>query len=225
MMLKLAKKFYGRIKNLFKPQFSSKEYWQNRYETGGNSGSGSYNHLAIYKAEYLNAFAEDNKINSVIEFGCGDGNQIKSFTFSNYIGLDVAPKSIELCTAEFKDDKTKSFFLYDNRYFQDNNGVFKFDLAISLDVLYHLIEQDVYESYLIHLFQSAKKFVLIYSSNENVPAAHAQFHVKERVFTNDVERLIPNFKFVRRDENKYSTKYYKDEDIGSLSDFFLFERI
>ena len=225
MILKLAKKLYGRIKNALKPQFSSQEYWQDRYSKGGNSGSGSYNHLADYKAEYLNAFVNDYKINSVIEFGCGDGNQAKLFKFKSYIGLDVAPKSIEWCINAFKEDKTKSFFLYDYRYFQDNKGIFKCDVALSLDVLYHLIEPEVYETYLKHLFQSSNKYVLIFSSNADVPQPHRQFHVRERVFTNDVARLITDFKFIRRDENKYSTRIIKEEDMGSLADFYLFERV
>ena len=34
----------------------SKHYWEDRYASGGNSGSGSYNKLAEFKSEVINAF-------------------------------------------------------------------------------------------------------------------------------------------------------------------------
>ena len=57
-------------------QQSSDQLWEKRYAKGGNSGAGSYGKLAVYKAKVLNEFIEENKneVNSVVEFGCGDGN-------------------------------------------------------------------------------------------------------------------------------------------------------
>jgi len=42
--------------------FNSSEYWDNRYKNGGNSGQGSYNALAKFKASVINDFIENNKI-------------------------------------------------------------------------------------------------------------------------------------------------------------------
>lgn len=47
----------------------SGSYWENRYESGRNSGDGSYGALAGFKAEILNKFVDDNAIQTVIEFG------------------------------------------------------------------------------------------------------------------------------------------------------------
>lgn len=55
---------------------NSQDYWRKRYEKGGNSGLGSYDHYAVFKADVLNAFFKENHIQSVVEFGCGDGNQL-----------------------------------------------------------------------------------------------------------------------------------------------------
>src|SRR5258708_24901292 len=65
----------------------SSAYWEDRYRTGGNSGAGSYNSLALFKAEILNAFVRANGVQKVIEFGCGDGNQLSLFEYPCYIGL------------------------------------------------------------------------------------------------------------------------------------------
>ena len=56
----------------------SQEYWVKRYEKGGNSGPGSYSELAKFKARVLNDFVRNEHVQSVIEFGCGDGNQLET---------------------------------------------------------------------------------------------------------------------------------------------------
>ena len=48
---------------------TSSDYWEQRYKTGGNSGAGSYNRLAEFKANFLNRFVIEHEIRSVIEFG------------------------------------------------------------------------------------------------------------------------------------------------------------
>nr|BFF27640.1 hypothetical protein GCM10025732_56050 [Glycomyces mayteni] len=56
----------------------SAAYWEKRYADGGNSGGGSRGTNAEFKAEVLNKFTAEHGIESVIEFGCGDGEQLSS---------------------------------------------------------------------------------------------------------------------------------------------------
>tara|TARA_R110000772_G_scaffold40132_14_gene94002 strand:- start:902 stop:1369 length:468 start_codon:yes stop_codon:yes gene_type:complete len=114
-------------------QFSSSDqYWQERYEQGGNSGEGSYGALSIYKAEFINGLVAEKKISSVIEFGCGDGNQTSLFTFPNYTGVDISSKCIENCRSLL--GKSGYEFVLLNDYLgQKESG--RFDLSISLDVI------------------------------------------------------------------------------------------
>ena len=169
----------------------SKGYWEKRYINGGTSGDGSYGKLAEFKAEILNKFVKDNNIKSVIEFGCGDGNQLSLFSFPNYIGLDVSTTAIKLCMKCFKDDKMKSFFLYDSECFEDNHSIFKADLALSLDVIYHLIENSIFELYMKHLFSSSNKYVIFYSDDINT---NQKYHEKHRQFSKWVEVNLPKWK-------------------------------
>ena len=67
--------------------------------------------------EFLNNFVNKNNIDSVIEFGCGDGHQLSLADYPRYIGLDVSRTAIELCSHRFLNDPTKSFFLYDGSVF------------------------------------------------------------------------------------------------------------
>ena len=65
------------IPNLRQFWFSnSVEWWERRYSSGGTSGEGSYGRLAEFKAEIVNKFVKENGIDSVVEFGCGDGKQL-----------------------------------------------------------------------------------------------------------------------------------------------------
>src|ERR1700760_1333334 len=92
------------------PFKTSSDYWERRYVRGGNSGVGSYGRLANFKAEFLNDFVEQHRINSVIEYGCGDGSQLKLASYPSYIGIDVSPRAVEICRALFAADRSKRFF-------------------------------------------------------------------------------------------------------------------
>ena len=83
--------------------FNSKKYWNNRYQKGGNSGAGSYNRLACFKASIINDFIKKNNIGSIIDYGVGDGNQLKLIDTKNkiYTGIDVSAFIISKCKEIF----------------------------------------------------------------------------------------------------------------------------
>ena len=99
-------------------------YWEQRYAKGKNSGSGSYNRLAEFKAEIINAFIGENNITTVIEFGCGDGNQLTLANYPNYIGFDVSPTIIKICKEKFQTSKTKEFYVYKPEILQNDANKF-----------------------------------------------------------------------------------------------------
>jgi len=181
---------------------------------GGNSGAGSYGKLAEFKAEFINLFVKRNKINSVIDFGCGDGNQLFLFDFPSYIGLDVSRTAITLCMKRFKNDKTKSFFLYDPECFEENNYIFRADLVLSLDVIYHLIENKIFKLYMKHLFSSSDKFVIIYSDDTNT---NQRYHEKHRQFSKWIETNLSEWKLINKIKNRFPNE--------SCADFFIYKNI
>ena len=170
---------------------SSADFWERRYAGGGSSGPGSYGTFAEGKADFLNAFVQSNNVQSVIEFGCGDGNQLSLARYPRYVGLDVSRSAIGLCRSRFADDPDKSFFLYDSSCFVDHMGLFKADLVLSLDVIYHLIEDSVFEAYMKHLFDAANRYVIAYSTNgvirDDAP------HVRHRRFASWVDDNRPRW--------------------------------
>jgi len=82
----------------------SATYWEKRYISKKNSGAGSYGRLADFKAEVLNKFVADNLVETVIEYGVGDGNQLSLAKYPNYIGFDVSQTAINLCNECFGGD-------------------------------------------------------------------------------------------------------------------------
>ena len=87
----VARRIYGTLvapnKTRLDPFPGSAEYWENRYSAGGHSGVGSYGSFAEFKADVLNQFVSTNRVQTVVEFGCGDGNQLSLAKYPKYIGL------------------------------------------------------------------------------------------------------------------------------------------
>jgi len=190
---------------------NSKQYWERRYKNGGNSGKGSYGHLAEFKAKVINDFIKKHKISYVAELGCGDGNQLAQIKAPNYLGLDVSERAIDICKEKFGYDKTKSFYLH-------NKGThFHYhDLALSLDVIFHLVEDDVFEEYMHYLLCLSNKYVIIYSSNtDKNDLIHAP-HVKHRRFIEWIEKNRPEWKLQEVIKNKYPQESFADFYIYKL---------
>jgi SAM-dependent methyltransferase len=194
----------------------SKPYWEQRYLQGGNSGVGSYRHFAQFKAQVLNEFVAEKRILSVIEFGCGDGNQLRLAKYPRYLGFDVSPTAIAKCKEIFGSDETKSFHLV-----SDFNGQ-RAELSLSLDVIYHLVEDDVFESYMQTLFAAADCYVIIYSSDSDDNRGYEGTHVRHRKFTGWVSEKASEWRLTARIPNKYP--YRGDYRTGSFADFFVYER-
>ena len=128
-----------------KNNFDSAKYWEKRYATGDNSGSGSYGKLAEYKAKFINKFFVDNGISSVIEFGVGDGAQLKH---------ELPILVLMLVTLLRKVSKTLLQIILKLLCIQVNTKV-KNVIATSLDVIFHLVEDDVFNEHMQSLFDSS----------------------------------------------------------------------
>ena len=138
------------------PFSTSQQYWKDRYEVGRDSGFGSYGQLARFKAKIVSSILDEYKATSVIELGCGDGNQAELIPYPEYIGLDIATLAIRMCERRFGADKTKRFEVYDPGAFDPTNPSYQADMAVSMDVIFHFVEDDVYETYMNTLFKVAQ---------------------------------------------------------------------
>lgn len=194
----------------------SATYWEKRYSEGGDSGVGSYGFFAEFKADFLNTFVAEHGVQTVIEFGCGDGNQLGLARYPQYVGIDISSTAIARCKELYGSDISKSFALL-AEYDQSQA-----DLALSLDVIYHLVEDSVFENYMRQLFSASRKFVIVYSSNSEDNRGYEGTHVRHREFTRWIRGNLGDWKFVTRVPNRHP--YRGDYRTGSFADFFVFQK-
>ena len=209
----------GRFKRAFlrfryrnSPFPGSTEYWERRYATGGTSGDGSYGDLAEFKAKVINDFVTSHGVGGVIELGCGDGNQLSLLKMPRYLGLDVSETAIEICEKKFGGDETKTFRHYSS---DDYGGESLSELALSLDIIFHLVEDEIFHTYMTHLFQMASDWVIIYSSDSEEPFGDGTVHCRNRKFTTWVEENINGWEFIEKIDNIYPDQ--------SVADFYIYK--
>jgi SAM-dependent methyltransferase len=194
--------------------FSSADYWENRYRTGGTSGMGSAGRLARFKAATINRFIVANRISSVIDLGCGDASQLALLELPvDYVGIDVSPAARELCAVRFPG---RRFIAPD-----ELRAVPPAELTLALDVLYHLIEDDVFAAALRTLFAWATRFVVVYASNFD--AAAVSPHVRHRRFTNQVAASEPDWRLLAHLPNPFPYDPAHPHET-SFADFFIYGR-
>lgn len=194
----------------------SGNYWIERYAKGGRSGAGSYDELADYKASFLNAFVSSRQVLTIIEHGCGDGNQLGLAEYPSYLGLDISDEALRLCNERFGKDTTKHFSRTDQ---YDGS---RFDLSLSLDVVYHLVEDSIFDSYMRRLFESATDSVIIYSSDRDEQDEYQVPHVRHRKFSRWIKENAPTWQLAYHEVNPHPVD--SEGRKGSFADFFVYER-
>lgn len=163
--------------------------WERRYAAGRDSGAGSRGEHAERKAAYVNALIAREKIGSVIDWGCGDGMQLALLKVpTRYVGIDVSPTAIALCRARFPNRK----FILDKL---DQPPLhLKAELALSLDVMFHLVKISDLRRYLRSLFRSATRFVCVYGTDEE--RRQTAPHVRHRSWTPIVARWFHDWELI-----------------------------
>lgn len=192
----------------------SARYWEDRYARGGTSGAGSYGRPAEWKATTVNTWVAELGVESVVDLGCGDGNQLSRAAYPRYLGLDRSSTAVRTCIERFRDDPTKSFLRYDPEDLRDPAGWLRADLALSMEVIFHLVEDEVFEDYMALLFDSAERFVVICSNDAD--GGERAPHERHRSFTRWVERHRPEWALDRRLD--------PPPDAGLMSSLFLYAR-
>lgn len=162
--------------------------------SGETSGRGSYGVLAEFKAEVVNGLIQREGISSVIEFGCGDGNQLQYMNYDTYLGVDVAGSLVRLCASKFANDTSKSFMLYTPALWI-NRGFLQADLTVCLDVLYHITYETDFRNTLYDILHSSTEWVVQYTRlKQNGNPGLAPFRTEIFLI---ICSTIPNSKYMK----------------------------
>lgn len=135
------------------------DYWENRYMEGGNSGEGSRGIHKDWKWAVLNNTIPN--INNIIDVGCGDLAFMEGWMVPNYIGIDISETIIQ-----------KNREQYPNKQFIISSadihihGI-KSDVVFCHDVLFHIIDENVYVNILKNLTKYSDNYISIYTWHTN----------------------------------------------------------
>lgn len=179
------------------PAFNAEKYWEDRYKSGSNSGSGSYGKHAEWKGQFMQSFIDSRHIQSIIDVGCGDGNQLGYFKCPTYFGLETSPTALEQCTQKYKNDKSKVFVNL-SQYLAKVGSAFRANCVISLDVLLCLVDPAKFDEHLKVLFNLASNYVVIYAADVDRVSAP---HIIYRKFTDIVREKYPNWVLMEKVSN------------------------
>lgn len=95
-------------------------------------------------------------------------------------------------------------------------------LTISLDVIYHLIEDKVFEEYVRTLLNSSEKYCIIYACNDEV--ASKASHVRGRNFVDYIKRNFKDWELFAIRYNDFPYSELRDGSNSSISDFYFYRR-
>lgn len=154
-------------------------YWEARYAAGGDSGVGSAGDAAERKAAYVNAVIRREGVTSVVDWGCGDGRQLELLELpAAYLGVDISATAVARCVRRHP---SKSFLFWPA---SGPEVTVRADLALSLDVLFHLVRDEDFAAYRGRLFASAQRIVLAHTTD--VDLTDTARHVRHRRITDHV---------------------------------------
>jgi hypothetical protein len=93
------------------------------------------------------------------------------------------------------------------------NELTSYDLTISMDVILHLIEENIYQQYMKDLFRLSNKYVIIYSTNKDEILGGIH-----NLFRKFMPKVPQNFELIEFINNPYKGEY-------TQADFFIFKRL
>lgn len=166
-------------------EYTPARYWDRRYREGRTSGAGSEGDEGAYKADYISDLIHNHDIESVVDWGCGDGQVLERMRLegAEYLGVDVSLTIVNRMREKFPEYE----FITPVPGMND----LKWELGLSMDVLFHLPDDADYFEYLDQLFGHSTRFVVIYSTN--YAGGRTARHVFRREFTPDIAERFPDW--------------------------------
>jgi hypothetical protein len=145
-----------------------------------------------------------------------DGNFLSLLNIPACIGINVSPTTLAHCSDRFASCSNYTFLLPEQLDVAEQA-----ELALSIDVIFHLVEEDVFVRHIDQLFDHSTRFVLIYTSN--FESAWPARHVRHRRFSTKVAALLPEWHLLAHVPNRFPYNASRPDDT-SFSDFFLYGR-
>lgn len=134
-------------------------YWENRYKNGGNSGKGSRSVHKEYKWNVLDRHV--GNIDDIIDVGCGDLAFMDGKSVLNYIGIDISKTIIDINKKKYPN--WKFINASSDEYIEGIDS----SLVLCHDILFHILDDDVFINTLHNLTKYSNKYISIYNWHKN----------------------------------------------------------
>lgn len=160
----------------------------------GESASYFAHKRVHYIHDYLNA--ADKSVNSIIEFGCGVGNNIEFlaqyFPESRIIGLDISQESLKIAQERFKNHPKITF----ESVVTDSLNEQKVDLVFVNGVFHHIAPKDHLQNlHRLHKFLKKGAALFIFENNPFNPGT--RWVMKRIPFDRDAIAVNP-YRFAKQ---------------------------
>ena len=177
-------------------KFDNQKFWNDRYKNNPKlgSGPGSRGQNAKMKRDYLDNLIAENKIETVLDYGCGDLNCLTVDAIPIYYGVDTSDVVLQKNKINFPQHKWLSSV-------GEIKKDLKFQLIVCNDVLIH---QDTRE-----------KFDKIFNNCLELSEAYFVFTV-----LNSRHRAVSNVFYYDLDEIYVKSKVFSFRDV----DMFIYDK-
>lgn len=179
-----------------KINFEVSTYWDNRYRSGGGSGAGSEGTYLEIKKKVILPIINELGIKNIEDFGCGEGSLIPYLPLDRYKGYDISPTIINKLKNKYGGSTKYEFNLINEACVGEP------DMALSLDVFFHLVEDSVCDEYLQKIIGSRPKWILFLTWNskviytEHIKGTHVRYRDLTRHMhcfdSYTLDRIIPH---------------------------------
>lgn len=141
----------------------TENYWNLRYEAGGNSGKGSIGKYRKWIWKVIEETVGAIRYKTIIDVGCGD------MTFWKLGKTDLMRK----CHAYFGIDKSSYIIKENSRKYGDKKFLcgnakdwiwgINAEIVLCISLLFHIMDDDEFEEILIRLCDYSKDWIIIYT--------------------------------------------------------------
>jgi len=164
--------------------------WDNHYKSGGKSGDPlDYAKARDWKHNIIAKYC-DIKSNSIIDIGCGDLQFWQGRKPAKYIGVDISQTIIDSHKLKYPD---RTFICASSDKTLDISA----DMVMCFDMLWHIIDDEVYMKTLENIKKYSKRYIVIYTWNSNP----FNIGMKSRVFN-----MLVKFKKTRKIDLSVTTE-------------------
>ena len=176
---------YRRVKTFTK--LNCIEYWCARYEQGGMAGAASYGDSAKKRGACVTNVLQRYSVQSLIDLGCGDADQVSHIHVPCYFGVDVSPAAIRRCIRSCKDDASRKFVV-DHAVPPE---IFA-DAILLMDVLHCLTDDELFRTVLKSAFcHPSASMVIIVGHDKDLPQQVR--HIRHRTFGSVIRDAFPEW--------------------------------